>query len=289
MTINLPMHGSIEITLPDLNEVSRQARERFERAKREVARDGRFIGVSLGQWLSHVVNAGVAHVPATKIFSIGRDVWLYAEEGRDADVATWGEFSSVSASQPDGVMVRLDACSGEDIKYPMAAGQIPNFAQRKALSPFDYRASEIVYEYPGDEIDVWARPWFEAKMHEGFPLEFRVFVRNSEVLGVASYYPQRPLPDTEEMRGYADQCREKALAITSHLDFIGATPWMPSYEDRFEDGKVSATMDFIIGTDGEPVFLEAGPPYGAGAHPCAFIDREITGVALALAAGVRLR
>lgn len=282
------MHN-FEIGIPDIDAITRQARERFERAKREVAREGRFIGVSLGQWLSHVAAAGVAHVPATKIFSIGRDVWLYAEEARGADVATWGAFSSALSSQPDGVMVRLDACSGEDIKRPMAAGQIPDSAQCKALSPFDYRASEIVYEYPGDEIDVWARPWIDAKMHEGFPVEFRVFVRNSEVLGVASYYPQRPLPDTEQMQGYAAQCREKAQAITSHLDSIGATPWMPNYECRFSDGKVSATMDFIIGTDGEPVFLEAGPPYGAGAHPCAFIDREITGVALALTAGVRLR
>lgn len=281
------MHN-FEIGIPDIDAIIRQARECFERAKREVAREGRFIGVSLGQWLSHVAAAGVAHVPATKIFSIGRDVWLYAEEGRDADAVTWREFSSALSSQPDGVMVRLDACSGEDIKYPMATGQLPDFVQRKSLSPFDYRASEIVYEYPGDEIDVWARPWIEAMMHEGFPVEFRVFVRNGEVLGVASYYPQRPLPDTEEMRGYAGHCREKAQAITSHLNSIGATPWMPNYEGRFSDGKVSAAMDFIIGTDGEPVFLEAGPPYGAGAHPCVFIDREITGVALALVDGDRL-
>ncbi|MCC7544661.1 MAG: hypothetical protein IT506_04140 [Aquabacterium sp.] len=288
-TMDRAMHESIEITLPDLDEVSRQARERFERAKREVARDGRFIGVSLGQWLSHVGTAGVAHVPAKKIFSIGRDVWLYAEEGRGADVATWEKFSLVLSSQPDGVMVRLDPCSGEDIKYPMSTGQLPDFTQRKTLNPFDYRASEIVYEFPGDDIDVWARPWIEAKIHDDFPVEFRVFVRNSEVLGVASYYPQRPLPDTAQMLGYAEQCRLSAQAITDHLNVVGATPWMPNYEGRFEDGKVSATMDFIISTDGKPVFLEAGPPYGAGAHPCAFIEREITGVALALADGVRLR
>lgn len=276
-------------SVPDVEEITRKAKERFNHAKLEVSREGRFIGVSLGQWLSHVAASGVDYVPVKKVFSISRDVWLYAEECREEDRATWEQFRDALALVPDGFMARLDPCSGEDIKYSMGTGKIPNFVDRKNLNPFDYRASEIVYEFPSDYIDVWARPWIEAKMHESFPVEFRVFVQNNEILGVASYYPQRPLPDTEEMHGFAAKCREQSQTIVSHLRTVGAIPWMTNYEGRFDGRKVSATLDFIIRPNGDPVFLESGPPYGAGAHPCAFLDRETKGVALALGLGVSLR
>lgn len=124
---------------------------------------------------------------------------------------------------------------------------------------------------------------------DGYPVEFRVFVENGEVLGVASYYPQRPLPPTPEMSALAGHCIRRSFTILQHLTQSQEAPWMPTYEGKFEDGKVSATLDFIVTTEGKALFLEAGPPFGAGAHPCAFIDRPIKGVALEMAPGVELR
>ena len=37
------------------------------------------------------------------------------------------------------------------------------------------------------------------------------------------------------------------------------------------------------------VMVDAGPGYGAGAHPCCFIDQPVTGRAWALAEGVEAR
>ena len=41
------------------------------------------------------------------------------------------------------------------------------------------------------------------------------------------------------------------------------------------------TADFVVGKDGKVLFLEGGPPYGLGAHPCCFEGRDIEGIALA--------
>ncbi len=40
-----------------------------------------------------------------------------------------------------------------------------------------------VYEYPADVVPIWSRSWIDAKKEAGYPVEFRVFVKNNEVLG----------------------------------------------------------------------------------------------------------
>lgn len=172
----------------------------------------------------------------------------------------------------------------------MAQGLSNEVIARSDLSPFDPRAVDIILEYPADSIQVWRRPWVQALQVDGYPVEFRVFVRDGSIQGIASYYPQRPLPVTPEMLAYVEGCREATYNILAHLVRSQERPWMPSYEKRYSDQLPSATLDFLVDTSGQVLFLEAGPPLGAGAHPCAFIDRdEMSGVALELAPGAQLR
>lgn len=280
---------SFKIPIPDVEEISRKANIRFEKDKADVSIDGRFIGFSLGAWLKHVEAAGVSFVPANKIATISRDVWLSADENYDSN-PFWPQFKAICEGQPESTMIRLDPCSGLGLKGAMADGNgMSDLASRKVISPGDPRAFEIIYEFPSDTIDVWSRPWIDAQYLDGYPIEFRVFVENDEVIGLSSYYPQRELPATKEILDFVADCHKKSVAIVAHLNSQGQYPWMPNYECQFESGKVSATLDFLINQEGQAVFLEAGPPFGAGAHPCAFIDREIEGVALSLAPGVKLR
>ena len=120
-------------------------------------------------------------------------------------------------------------------------------------------------------------------------MEYRAFVRDSKLLGIANYYPQRALPDTPATHSQVQQVEQLTQRLVAHLDAAGQYPWMVSYERGFKPRTVNATLDFLVTQDGVVVLLEAGPPFGAGAHPCSFLDQPISGLALGLAPGVKLR
>ncbi|MFK4706120.1 hypothetical protein ABIC83_002959 [Roseateles asaccharophilus] len=274
----------------DFDAIVQEARAKHAAAAAKARTGGRFIGTSLGDWMSRVNDAGVPAVPADKIATFARSAFLeLMDGGDDRTVAAMAPLREALAKLPPDAMARFDPCSGVELKHVIAEGLEPTRSDRQDLLAFDPRAFDIIHEFPADHVDVWSRPWIRAKKIDGYPVEFRVFVENSEIKGVASYYPQRPLPQTGEISGYVGDCLNLTYRVLDHLQRSKETPWMPSYEGRFVEGLVSATLDFIVTDDGNVLFLEAGPPYGAGAHPCAFIDQEIRGVALALAPGVSLR
>lgn len=281
---------SISMPQPDFEGMRLRALERHERAKAEVTAPGMFIGASLGAWLQHAEAAGLPTIAATKVASIPRQAFLRFDEVLPEYAAVWPDFERVRAGAPQGSMLRWDHCSSLDIKGDLADGVIPNNEARTNLHPGDPRAYDLLMEYPSDDLPVWQRPWVDAKMIDGFPVEFRVFVADSQLLGIASYYPQRPLPDSADIRAHVEECRYLAATLVAHLDAEGIRPWMPNYTGKFDPTRVSATLDFLVDVDGNVVFIEAGPPFGAGAHPCAFVDCDaISGVALALAPGATLR
>ncbi len=251
---------------------------------------GRFIGTSLGAWLARAQDADVPAVGAKLIAAVPRAAFLEAMENGtfEVDDRMASLRRGLSELQPTE-MARFDPCAGLELKKAMADGTPPSLAQRQDLTAFDLRAFDIIAEYPADIVPVWARPWVEAKVIDGYPVEYRVFVENGEIKGVASYYPQRPLPQTPAVLDQVEQCKQMTTRILHYLTLTGELPWQPAIEEGFAPGLAHATLDFLVTVTGEVLFLEAGPPFGAGAHPCAFIDREVSGVALALAEGVRLR
>ena len=107
------------------------------------------------------------------------------------------------------------------------------------------------------------------------PVESRAFVRDGGVLGISSYYPQRPLP---EFPAHIQAVREQTEMLINAV----RTPFQwhvePSLRGLDKDG-VHFTADFIATAEGM-IFLEGGPPHELGAHPCCFREGRISGVAL---------
>lgn len=255
-----------------------------------------FVGTSLGDWVSLALAAGIATVPANLVTALPREVFLRFDQPTESDQKLWLQFGQHLKAVPSNQMLRWDHCSPLGLKHTMAKG-MPFDDEARIMSPDDPRAFELLYDYPADYVPVWSRPWVVAKKEANFPIEFRVFVKNSVVLGVANYYPQVTLPNTDEINEYASRASYMADKLVQYLFDTKKQPWVPKMgtnEDPlpgqpFSPDRTSATLDFLVTESGQVLFLEAGPPFGAGAHPCSFLDQPITGYARGLAAGVELR
>lgn len=277
--------------LPSPEELNRRAQLRHEQNKACVSQPGRFIATSLSAWLRHARAASIPHVEANEVFRLPREVVINIDQPTAADVSVAAGMNSILARLPSTHMARLDPCAPFAIKYAMCHfGNVEQEDMRR-IDLSDPRAFDIVCQFPADEVSVLARPWVDAMRIDSHPVEFRVFIQNSRLLGVASYYPQRALPETPEIHHLVRMCSNLSLELVDYLDTICQYPWMPGFESGtsgFEENAVSATLDFIVDKAGQVLLLEAGPPWGAGAHPCAFLGQEVKGVSLALLAGVKL-
>jgi hypothetical protein len=251
-------------------------------------RPGAFVGVSLGAWLQHAQHAGVPHVPANEVARVSRWQFLNFQESNEADRQMWKSVRDLRHSVPADHMVRWDPCAELGLKQAMAKSKLDMAieASHPVHPEADPRTYDILYDYPLEKVSLWSRPWVKAQMHESHPVEFRVFVRDSRVLGVANYYVQRALPESPEILRAVNTCIALSAQLVGSMQEHGAFPWMPHYEKMGFDmsaGAIHATLDFLVSEGGQVLLLEAGPPFGAGAHPCAFQGKEhITGLALGL-------
>ncbi len=252
-----------------------------------------FPAPSLAVWLELVKAAGVPFVPAEQVGEVAVEAMIRFDEGRPEDGSEFQTLRRVNESCPPGNMARWDCCASFMVKGMM--GRPTNCGVESVLmsmlTPDDPRAFDILYEFPQERVALWHRPWVQARYHEGFPVEYRIFVKDSQIQGIANYYVQRALPDNAQTQAEIAQIRQHAEAIIAACKSVGRFPWMtfPSYSKQGRsDREVHATLDFLITPEGEALFLEAGPASGAGAHPCAFMGREVEGVALALAPGIEV-
>lgn len=275
-------------TPPSMEEIRAEDRNRLAGYKAYLdAHPGTFIGVSLQDWLEAVKAAGVPYVPARKALTVNRQDFLSFDEGRPESQALWAQMCNLRGEVPTGHMIRWDPCATLGVKMAMQEGAPAEdeiVAESFDLHPEgDPRAYDIIYEYPAAEVPILSRPWVRAQMIEGFPVEYRVFIQNSEVIGVANYYPQRALPDTPEIRQHVFKCTAYTEEIIRFMAEREARPWMPNYDRAGFDMSgtlIHGTIDYLVRHDGEVLFLEAGPPFGAGAHPCAFEDKVRAGEAI---------
>ena len=236
---------------------------------------GRFCPISLGDWLELCRQAGVPHVPAERICDLLRDDCLSFDVPGDHRERLRAAFREMERARLPGHMMRFDCCASLEVKISLSQGEWewkPGFCRVDLDDP---RAFDILFEYPRPRTPVWIRPWAPAIVIDGYPVEYRAFVRDGKVLGISSYYPQRPLPE------FPDQIQE----VRDHTEkLIGAVrppfQWRlkPSLRGLDGDG-VHFTADFIATAEGV-IFLEGGPPHELGAHPCCFSPGEISVVAL---------
>lgn len=224
---------------------------------------------------------------------------------------------------PEGWMVRSNRCGSSELKALAGVGAIgerapevrfgPNLevgpgwvriGNRRRINVSDKRTLSAAAEGPGF-LTFLARPWIESSRYivapdphrEGspfagkgvWPAEWRAFVENNQVVGVASYYGWADSPTPHSART-ALEARRLAQLIVDEAVRQQAWPRYPGIElarnaswvksnpelDRkinvdFGRETVSCTLDFIE-TDKGLLLLEGGPgasPLGGG-HPCAF-------------------
>ena len=234
-----------------------------------------FNTVSLGAWLDVCKAAGVETVPASEIARIEIESLMVAlddpesTEETDATRALKAFWAKIEAAKKPHTVIRWDCCTCAEVKHRLDTGR-PEW-HPDLLDCFhidDFRATDIIFEYPDTVISAWSRPWMRARLLDGYPVEYRVFVEDDDIIGVSSYYSQRPLPDSPEVREDVAAC----LAETSKLIAALPTPLaFPGWPERpLSPDSRSFTADFMRLEDGRFLYLEGGPPFGAGAHPCCF-------------------
>lgn len=256
-----------------------------------------FPAESLSVWIELAKEANIEYIPARVVCNLPI-ISIFHQDEESAE--QWNVIHQAIKNLKTNEMMRMDFGSGMLLKHVMMDLQskkgfahkanslnteIPNW--RACIDPEDIRIFDLAFQYASESVPVLIRPWIEARMHEEAPVEYRVFVRNGQIEGVANYYYVRDLPDdarTEEeviqiirsATQLLETTRDKALPYRQEHD------WHPDY---FEPNEIHCTMDFLVDRDGKVLFLEAGPAFGAGAHPCAFAGHsKIKPVGVALSA-----
>ena len=187
------------------------------------------------------------------------------------------------------LMVRADFCAPAEVKYRLGKGKPDWDPEMLDFLCGDMRMYDLLEQYPRLLVPVWTRPWVDAKVEDGYPVEYRTFVQDGELIGVSSYYPQRPLRrDDAEIEAVSVYSYELARLLRDRTPFEFAVGNAMQEMIDWRQGKktpdrneCSFTADFLIEKhSGEAIFLEGGPPHHRGAHMCCFKEGEIEGVAL---------
>lgn len=231
-----------------------------------------FSTTSLVRWMDFVHKAKVPAVEATTVGVLNIEHLLSFDEIANADAMHVAEqLEAINKARKPGHMLRWDACAGLSLKEKMAYGKEVEACDFD-LNPGEPRTFDILYEIPAEEVAVLERPWVNAKMMDNFPVEFRVFVNEGVVKAIANYYLQRPLEDMPQMRDWMKRSIDLTNQIIAVVKEEGLCPAFSRQSNPGQD--FSATLDFMVNETGEVLFLEAGPGFGFGAHPCSFLHTD---------------
>lgn len=251
-----------------------------------------FTPMELGDWIDLCKTAGVPYVGAVEIATAKTDDLLQFDSKPEL-VLPFFQDVETAISHKDTVvpydwgkgpcMVRWSCCASLYVKSPVCSGNHdwqPSFLK---LDIDDPRAYPIIFEHPAEYIHAWLRPWIEPVKQDGYPIEFRIFVRDNKVQGISNYYPQIALEDNREVEDWVNICRAYAESL---IEAQQQPMNLPMLKNSPLDLSMNQwTADFIIERQSrQPLFLEGGPPNTPvwGAHPCCFEGKKIEGVALKL-------
>jgi hypothetical protein len=267
---------------PTHEQLAKMAEEGRQRRIAAMAEAGdKFCPLDLGDWMRLCAEAQVPTVAAIEIASGPTiDIWRFDEDTGNPDVPKfWAQVKAAKALLRTGWMFRWSCGSMGEVKYRLSAGEWECHPDFTDIYVDDIRAFDIIGDYPKPNISVWARPWTRFDVVQSYPVEYRVFVRDDQVVGVSNYYPQRPLPDapwTKEDVGLATYWAMALVAAQKRQTHL------PQVERRLDLSRNQFTADFARLPSGALVFLEGGPPHTPhwGAHMCCFKPGEISGLAL---------
>lgn len=219
--------------------------------------------ILLSEWLPIWRWTDLRYIPAEAIGSATVAEWVEAVDGKWPP-AVQAAMAEATRTGPED-MVRWDCCCGWAIKHQM--GDLGEAEDRWPETLDDPRLCDILFACAGiygmeKQIALYRRPWVQALMVDGWPLEFRAYYRDGELQGISSYYPQRPLDDCYETHARVLEDLTDALVGRGARDF--SADWL------------------YPAAGGHPMLIECGPPHQLqhGAHPCCFKPGEISGIAL---------
>ena len=82
-------------------------------------------------------------------------------------------------------MVRFDFCAPIEVKFRLGSGMPDFHPDMTQLVLDDPRPFDILCEFPREAVPIWQRPWVPATIIDGYPVEYRAFVRNGDLLGIS--------------------------------------------------------------------------------------------------------
>ena len=202
-------------------------------------------------WLERCAAAGVPAIPGEVCPKPLRIRALISEQYRGVDaVSAWTE--AAVGKLPGRGMWRWSVCAPISIKAAMSHPGLPVRVPWPDEALDDERFQAILMDCYGagiETVTTVVRPWVEAAMVGGFPVEFRVFVTKSGATSTSSYYVQRALG--AEWLPQAKEAARLAAALR---------PYVPA--------EVEYSADFLVREDGSVLFIEGGPMPAFGADPC---------------------
>lgn len=216
---------------------------------------------NLSKWLERCQAAGISYVPAEFSPDISADEIFNVLDGNGASITLERAGAWLEPRLRSGYMWRWEQCAPMHLKTAIADGVMPQESEDLIID--DPRFLDILFEVNVATTRIAVRPIFPTRRHDGYPIEFRCFASGPLEVAVSNYYPQRPLPESFHAQAHA--AGQLALKL---YQFTGS-PY---------------TADFLLSESGELVFLEGGPPFGAGAHPCCFDPAELRPGAIVLSA-----
>ena len=246
-------------------------------------RDHAFNPYSLGDWLAACTRARVPFVSAEHIATIETHDILHFDTPGPHQQRLNDAWEEIDRAKKPGHMLRWDICTNLHLKSRLAHGQPEWHPDLQELTVDDPRFYEFCFEWQRLAMPVWQRPWVKACIEDRYPVEYRVFVKDGEIIGVSSYYPQRPLRfSAPEIEG--------VCSLTRRLIDVTPPPYrlLKSLEREVRglpDKRLVTpgrddqefTADFLVRPDGWIVFLEGGPLRRASG--CCFKGEPI-GIAL---------
>lgn len=232
---------------------------------------------SLGHWLEVCKMVNVGYVPAELLHTFDiEDLLVYDEHPS----SLLPGFDIINKAKKPNYMLRWDVCAPYDVKSGMGTGKYEWDESYLYLTPDDPRGYDLIYAFPESTMKVWLRPWIKAQIIDSYPVEYRVFVLDNEVIGVSNYYPQRPLPENDDIMLDLHIVTKLTTMMVENIN----PPWNNPKMDKlgFNKDTISCTLDFLRTEDGKILFLEGGPPHHPawGAHMCCFQPGKIKGIAL---------
>lgn len=266
---------------------------------------GHFDVISLGNWMSIAARVGVPTVP-TRIIHVMNTLHAFSmsmgndHQGRpeflDMDNAFMDRLQYVLPNE----MLRFDQCASMWTKSALSEGEsnlsgpaMGWVSEKGRIVPvMCERLSRQFLESTSEHTLVHAREIVKPRTRTGWtingkpgewPIEWRVYVEDGDVVGVSNYYPQSPSQMSADTADQIRMCVHRTREIVAALREAEAYPHHPRYEGVFENDP-TFTLDFIVTSD-DVLLIEGGPghvfdpPWGA--HPCCFNPvKGIRGLAL---------